>query len=184
MTLASRWLTTTIVAAAGTLTGCGGGAVSQVQGTPANTATPLAPAATPAPAVAPTVAPTPTPPVATPAPTAAATVAVVKNLMTSAGNVLAAASNGRTLYTFNSDSPGSGKSNCNSGCIGVWPPLTITRGTTPSRSPGVNGRLGTMVRSDGTVQVTYNGMPLYFFSGDSRPGDTHGHYPGWSLATP
>ncbi|MEO8898038.1 MAG: hypothetical protein ABI352_10440 [Candidatus Dormibacter sp.] len=40
------------------------------------------------------------------------------------------------------------------------------------------------MRQDGRVQVTLNGRALYFFSGDSKVGDTNGHYPGWSLSVP
>ena len=42
--------------------------------------------------------------------------------------------------------------------------------------------LVTITRDDGTIQVTYNGLPLYHYSGDSPPGDTTGNYPGLSRA--
>jgi hypothetical protein len=46
----------------------------------------------------------------------------------------------------------------------------------------VTGTLGTITRADnGAVQVTYNGLPLYFFSKDTKPGDTNGFYPNWNL---
>jgi predicted lipoprotein with Yx(FWY)xxD motif len=45
--------------------------------------------------------------------------------------------------------------------------------------------LGTFTRTDnGTLQVTYNGLPLYFYSGDRAPGDTNGNYPGWNPVKP
>ena len=51
-----------------------------------------------------------------------------------------------------------------------WPPVIGT----PSAGHGVAGRLGTIHRSDGTTQVTYNGHPLYFFAGDTAAGTAHG----------
>lgn len=44
--------------------------------------------------------------------------------------------------------------------------------------------LKTITRDDGSTQVTYNGMPLHFYKGDTAPGDMNGHYPGWSIAKP
>jgi predicted lipoprotein with Yx(FWY)xxD motif len=98
------------------------------------------------------------------------------------GTLLVAASNGHTLYTFDSDSPG--VSRCGSGCIGIWPALTIAAGQTPTGGAGVTGQLGTITRSDGTLQVTYKGLPLYFFHNDSSAGQTNGNYTGWTLARP
>jgi predicted lipoprotein with Yx(FWY)xxD motif len=97
---------------------------------------------------------------------------------------LVSASNGRTVYTFNSDAAGTGRTNCNSGCVSEWPPLTIAAGVTPTAGPGAPGHLGTLTRSDGRIQVTYNGLALYFFAGDSGPAQTNGMYPGWSLSKP
>jgi predicted lipoprotein with Yx(FWY)xxD motif len=48
----------------------------------------------------------------------------------------------------------------------------------------VTGQLGTITRADGSLQVTYKGLPLYFFHNDSNPGDTKGNYTGWSLVKP
>jgi predicted lipoprotein with Yx(FWY)xxD motif len=48
----------------------------------------------------------------------------------------------------------------------------------------VTGQLATITRSDGSLQVTYKGLPLYFFHSDSNPGDTKGNYTGWSLVKP
>ena len=158
----------------------GGGATSPVAQT---TPVAAAPTATAAPTTAPTV-----PPVSSVAPTAkpAAPPAttVVMTATTSQGMALTAASNGRTLYTFNSDRANSGMTNCNAGCVDEWPPLTVAAGAVLGAGSGVTGHLGHIVRTDGRVQVTDNGMPLYFFSGDSGPGQTHGNYPGWSIARP
>ena len=48
----------------------------------------------------------------------------------------------------------------------------------------MTGQLGTITRNDGSLQVTYKGLPLYFFHSDSKPGDTNGNYTGWSLVKP
>jgi predicted lipoprotein with Yx(FWY)xxD motif len=98
--------------------------------------------------------------------------------------VLVAGSNRMTLYTFSSDVAGSGKSACAGNCLVIWPPLTVPSGTTPTAGPGVTGALGTITRDDGSIQVTYNGLPLYFYGGDKAPGDTTGNYPGWNLVAP
>ena len=98
------------------------------------------------------------------------------------GTILVAASNSHTLYTFDSDSPG--VSRCTGGCIAIWPAFSIGSGQIPTGGPGVTGALSTITRSDGTLQVTYKGMPLYFFHSDTKPGDTKGNYTGWSLVKP
>ena len=46
---------------------------------------------------------------------------------------------------------------------------------TPAADPGVPGKLGTIKRSDGTMQATYNGHPLYTYIGDTAPGQAHGN---------
>jgi predicted lipoprotein with Yx(FWY)xxD motif len=76
---------------------------------------------------------------------------------------------GFTLYWFAPDTPA--KSNCNSSCAAYWPPVTGT----PAAGPGVPGRLGTIKRSDGTTQATYDGHPLYTYIGDNAPGRAHGN---------
>jgi predicted lipoprotein with Yx(FWY)xxD motif len=103
----------------------------------------------------------------------------------SIGVVLIAASNGRTLYVFENDVKGSGKSNCTAACMASWPPLIVAGGATPTGGSGVHGKLGTISRPDsGSRQVTYNGLPLYFFSGDMAAGDANGVYPGWEAVKP
>jgi predicted lipoprotein with Yx(FWY)xxD motif len=100
--------------------------------------------------------------------------------------VLVAGSNGMTVYTFTKDTAGSGQSTCSGGCLTKWPALTVPAGSTPTAGPGVSGTLGTITRTDtnGALQVTYNGLPLYFFQGDKAPGDTNGNYPNWNLVKP
>jgi predicted lipoprotein with Yx(FWY)xxD motif len=100
----------------------------------------------------------------------------------SEGTILVAGSNSHTLYTFDRDTPG--VSNCKGGCITTWPALTVPSGTTPTAGAGVTGTLATITRDDGSVQVTYKGLPLYFFHNDSKAGDTKGNYTGWSLVKP
>jgi predicted lipoprotein with Yx(FWY)xxD motif len=144
---------------------------------------PTAPPRTAAPRTAVPLAMTPAP--ARPLPTARPAVGpVLVTEATTLGTALAAGSNGRTLYTFDSDTAGSGQTACNAGCVNEWPPLIVPHGTMASVGPGVMGRLGTIVRGDGTTQVTYNGLALYFYAGDSGPDQTHGAYPGWSLTRP
>ena len=79
---------------------------------------------------------------------------------------------GLTLYRFNVDEPG--LSNCTEQCAEAWPPLLIEEGQTPYGHAGVVGDLGTITRDDGTFQVTYQGMPLYYWAADQQPGDATG----------
>ena len=76
---------------------------------------------------------------------------------------------GLTLYWFAPDT--SLTSKCYGVCVGYWPPVTGT----PSAAPGVTGELGTIKRSDGTTQITYNGHPLYTYVGDTAPGQAFGN---------
>ena len=102
----------------------------------------------------------------------------------SIGTVLVASKNGMTVYTFTKDVKDSGKSACLTGCIDTWPALTVAAGATPAGGTGVTGKLGTITRDDGTLQVTYNGMPLYFFKNDKAPGDANGVYTNWEAVKP
>ena len=103
----------------------------------------------------------------------------------SIGTVLVAGSNGMTVYTFAKDVKDSGKSTCTTGCIGIWPALTVADGATPTAGSGVSGKLGTIKREDdGKTQVTYNGLPLYFFQNDKAPGDANGVYTDWEAVKP
>jgi predicted lipoprotein with Yx(FWY)xxD motif len=80
-------------------------------------------------------------------------------------------SKGLTLYLFAADTGTS--STCSGACAGAWPPL-ITKGT-PTAGTGVKASLlGTTKRSDGTLEVTYAGHPLYTYAGDTGPGQTTG----------
>ena len=80
-------------------------------------------------------------------------------------------SQGKTLYLFKQDS--GTKSTCSGGCAAAWPPLR-TSGKPTAGGGAKASLLGTIPRSDGKPQVTYNGHPLYLYQGDSKPGDTTG----------
>jgi predicted lipoprotein with Yx(FWY)xxD motif len=77
---------------------------------------------------------------------------------------------GMVLYINSKDSPGT--STCSGSCAQIWPPLTVTGA--PIAGKGVAGLLGLLSRPDGRQQVTYDGWPLYYFSGDQRPGYASG----------
>ena len=80
-------------------------------------------------------------------------------------------SSGRTLYLFEADRPD--MSTCNGDCASVWPPL-IVHGT-PVAAAGVNqSLLTTTTRNDGSLEVVYNGHPLYYFVSDKKAGDVTG----------
>jgi Uncharacterized protein conserved in bacteria len=90
-----------------------------------------------------------------------------------------------TVYMFAKDVKDSGASNCTAACLTKWPALTVAAGVTPSGGSAVTGTLGTITRADdGTIQVTYNGLPLYFFSGDTAVGDSKGVYLNWAAVKP
>jgi plastocyanin len=80
---------------------------------------------------------------------------------------------GFALYVFAPD--GKNKSTCYSSCAKFWPPLLAPKGTKPAASmPGVPGTFGVAPRTDGTLQYTYDGAPLYTFLNDKKPGDMNG----------
>lgn len=81
-------------------------------------------------------------------------------------------SEGRTLYDFHKDK--GSKSACYGACAGAWPPL-LTEGQPQAKGGAQAGMLGTTMRKDGTVQVTYNGWPLYTYVGDQNPGEANGN---------
>lgn len=113
---------------------------------------------------------TSSPPVPTSA-SATASEVVIGTTHTKLGTFLTA-DNGRTVYLFLKDT--GSKSTCFGPCAAGWPPVT-TNGMTPATSGKANASLfGTTTRPDGTVQVTYAGHPIYFYSGDTAPGQTNG----------
>ncbi|MDF1486600.1 hypothetical protein PY257_15685 [Ramlibacter sp. H39-3-26] len=85
---------------------------------------------------------------------------------TSAGMLVGA--NGMTLYTFDRDAAGSGKSACNGACAAIWPPLTA------GDADAAHGDYSIVMRDDGKKQWAYKGKPLYFWSKDAKAGDATG----------
>ncbi|MEP6506016.1 MAG: hypothetical protein ABJD97_21960 [Betaproteobacteria bacterium] len=75
---------------------------------------------------------------------------------------------GATVYTFDKDAAGSGKSACNGPCAQAWPPLAA------QASDAASGDWTIVTRDDGAKQWAYKGWPLYTFSKDAKPGDTTG----------
>ena len=76
--------------------------------------------------------------------------------------------NGMTLYTFDRDTAGSGKSVCNGPCAANWPPLIAT----PTAQP--LGDYTLITRDDGSRQWAMRGKPLYYWVKDTKPGDKTG----------
>jgi predicted lipoprotein with Yx(FWY)xxD motif len=152
------------LALAAALSGCGG--------SPGTTTT-TSPAATGAPTSA---APT--------AGTSTAAAAVdLKTASSSAGNI-AVDAKGMSVYFFNKDTKDSGTSACTGACLSTWPPV-LTTAATPA-ADGVTGTLGTITTPTGAKQLTLNGLPLYYFANDKKPGDILGHGVNnvWYLAGP
>ena len=147
---------------------------------PGATASPAAPTIGPTPTVeTPTDAPTEAP---TEDPSSAAGATIEAADVGTVGTVLIAGSNQMTLYIFTEDVKDSGESVCTGDCLVAWPALTVEAGETPTAGEGITGELGTITRTDdGTVQVTYNGLPLYFFQGDTAPGQANGVYELWEV---
>ena len=95
---------------------------------------------------------------------------VIETATSSAGTFLVSGS-GRAVYLWVKDT--GDMSNCDGACAGAWPPVTTTGSATASGGAKASD-LGTITRSDGSKQVTYDGHPLYYFSGDSGPGTATG----------
>jgi len=111
--------------------------------------------------------------------TAAATgrAKALRVIRTGAGTVLAS-TRGLTLYYYSEDKPHSGRSACTGVCATAWPPLAA-----PVKAPAgarLPGRLGVITRPNGVKQVTLNGYPLYFYTGDKAPGQAKGNGVGGS----
>jgi len=89
-----------------------------------------------------------------------------------------------SVYFFTKDVKDSGTSACKAACLTMWPPVTSTTAT-PS-AEGVSGTLGTIATPDGAKQVTLNGLPLYYYAQDKKPGDILGQGVSdvWYLASP
>ncbi|HXD82259.1 MAG TPA: hypothetical protein VNU27_11865 [Candidatus Acidoferrum sp.] len=105
-----------------------------------------------------------------PATSSAATAATIKVATTALGQILVDG-NGMTVYLFVADTGAS--STCYTSCAALWPPV-LTTGA-PQAGAGANASLlGTTTRTDGKIEVTYAGHPLYYFVQDKSAGDTTG----------
>jgi predicted lipoprotein with Yx(FWY)xxD motif len=104
----------------------------------------------------------------TPAPAAASTGGALQ-ARTIGGMTVLANGKGFTLYSFAPDTPTTSK--CYGSCAAYWPPVT---GAAAAGS-GLPGKTGTIKRADGSLQLTYNGHPLYTYVGDSAPGQASGN---------
>ena len=93
---------------------------------------------------------------------------VIETASSSAGTFLVTGS-GRAVYLWVKDT--GDMSNCSGACAGAWPPVT---GSATASGGAKASDLGTITRSDGTKQVTYDGHPLYYFAGDSGSGTATG----------
>jgi predicted lipoprotein with Yx(FWY)xxD motif len=81
--------------------------------------------------------------------------------------------NGHTLYTKSGDSATS--STCTGTCATNWPPLTLAASQRVVGASGVMGTFGMLTRADGSIQVTYVGLPLYYWVKDTKAGDVTGN---------
>jgi len=85
-----------------------------------------------------------------------------------------AGKNGMSLYVFGKDTATTSACYTTNDCQTTWPPLTVTSAADATAGAGVTGAIGTITRTDGTLQVTLGGHPLYYYSGDKAAGDTTG----------
>jgi len=99
----------------------------------------------------------------------------------SAMNGVLVGPNQMTLYVFDKDAAGSGKSVCNGGCATNWPPLMVAPGATAT------GDWSLVARDNGDQQWAYKGRPLYYWAKDAKPGDRTGDgllNNSWHIAKP
>ena len=91
---------------------------------------------------------------------------------------------GNSLYIFTQDQPGTDTSACLDGCAYIWPPYLVDSAEVTLQEDFL-GELGTIVRDDGTLQLTYNGQPLYTYTSDVTAGDINGQGASgvWFLAS-
>lgn len=106
--------------------------------------------------------------------------ASVASLPTKTADGVLTSPSGMTLYTFDRDAAGSGKSVCNGPCATNWPPLMAAASDQPS------GYYTIITRDDGSKQWAHKGKPLYFWAKDAKPGDKtgDGFNKVWSVARP
>jgi predicted lipoprotein with Yx(FWY)xxD motif len=174
--------TMAVLGAVALFMGCGGGTSSADK-----TATAMAEGG--APAATATQAPVATStatPVATASATSMAGAAAPTVMIAQAGSLgqILTDDSGMTLYIYKDDVPYSGVSSVPASIAANWPAFVVT--VAPVKPAGLTGDLSTMTLPDDSQQVTYNGMPLYYYIGDTKPGDTNGQglQNRWFVATP
>ena len=118
-----------------------------------------------------------------PASSPAAAATDLKTASTSLGNIVVD-SKGMTLYFFTKDTKDTTTSACTGECLAAWPIATTTNANPTVE--GVTGKVGTITSPEGAKQLTLNGMPLYYYAADSKPGDVNGQgVKGvWYVASP
>lgn len=94
---------------------------------------------------------------------------IIRSARTPTGEILIDAG-GMVLYTYANDK--AGMSECYDQCAVTWPPVYVDGEI--KASSGIQHDISTLTRIDGRKQVTYNGLPLYYYSGDKNPGDMNG----------
>jgi predicted lipoprotein with Yx(FWY)xxD motif len=151
----ARFAPVASIVVAAVVTGCGSSSQSS------SSAASSQPASTPA---QPSSAATKTS--STPRPTAAALITTKHGKL---GTILAYGPKKLTVYLFEGDKRGS--SSCTGTCASTWPPVT---GKPEPGGGAVSSDLGTIMRADGSTQVTYKGHPLYMFVKDKDDGDAYG----------
>jgi predicted lipoprotein with Yx(FWY)xxD motif len=131
-----------------------------------------------APSTLPSTNPTasPTTGASAPAPSEPAASGLVIQVADSALGPILSDQDGNTVYLFTPDSANT--STCGAGCIDTWPPVSLANGEAATAGDGVTATLGTITRDDGTVQVTVNELPIYYFAGDTAAGQTNGQNVG------
>jgi len=161
------------------LAACSSGATPSPSTPVASVAPSTAPSASEAASTAPSTAPSAS------ASDATAETYEVKVATASVGKFLTG-EDGKTLYIFKNDTVGSGKSTCSGTCASTWPAFTVDDKDQLKAGSGVTGALDVFTRDDGTKQVTYKGAPLYYYSGDTKAGDTNGQglFGKWFVANP
>lgn len=145
----------TALLAAATLTACGGGSGSDTSSGYGDS-TPSSESSTPA---------------KTPAAAAAAAGTDLSTAESSLGTIVVDGK-GMSAYYFLKDTKGSGTSACSGECAAAWPAIT-TDNATPTVT-GVTGEVGTITGTDGKLQITIDGRPIYTFAQDTAPGDVNG----------
>ena len=128
---------------------------------------------------------TPTPTATTPA-VETPTTAVALTLAESPSGTYVADSTGRAVYILEGDATGT---KCTGECLAAWPPVVAASATPGPGAGGLQASIGTVQRPDGTLQLTFNGQPLYHHAKDTGPGTTSGQavkdaWGEWYLVAP